>query len=114
MNMSMSSVLLQGEEVPEGAVARAQLQSRFWEIRHCPDDPNCPRKYVDGPVVAGQYPAIVPGMSHKYVSLCPQTQPGGRMRGYFTFVEQTAEGYDMSTFDVACPEMVFEDHGYIY
>mmetsp|Transcript_15323 Transcript_15323/g.39039 ORF Transcript_15323/g.39039 Transcript_15323/m.39039 type:complete len:418 (-) Transcript_15323:51-1304(-) len=67
-----------------------QLVSRRWEIFSAAqlDDLEGDPEVVAGPGVIGLFPILRPGDRFEYASLTTDTQPGGRMRGHFVFVDR--------------------------
>jgi F-box protein 3 len=58
-----------------------KLQTRHWYIT----DGNGEKEEVHGDAVVGEYPTMVPGARHDYVSCTSFTTPTGTMEGHYTF-----------------------------
>ena len=57
------------------------MATRHWYIV----DGNGEKEEVHGEAVCGQYPRMIPGAIHDYVSCTSFTTPMGTMEGYYTF-----------------------------
>lgn len=73
----------------------AQLMSRHWIIT----DALGHIEEVRGPGVVGLQPKITGGQSFEYDSACPLRTSSGSMKGFFQFVDEGGE-----TFDIEIPE----------
>ena len=73
----------------------AQLMSRHWIIT----DSLGHVEEVRGPGVVGLQPKITGGHAFEYDSACPLRTSSGSMKGFFQFVDETGE-----TFDIEIPE----------
>lgn len=73
----------------------AQLMSRHWIIT----DALGHIEEVRGPGVVGLQPKITGGQSFEYDSACPLRTSSGSMKGFFQFVDESGE-----TFDIEIPE----------
>jgi ApaG protein len=72
-----------------------QLLTRHWKIT----DARGAVSHVDGDVVIGEQPIIIPGGAHDYVSGCPLPTSSGQMEGHFRFIRE-----DGGTFLAEIPE----------
>jgi ApaG protein len=75
----------------------AQLLSRHWIIT----DAHKIIQEVKGDGVVGEQPILKPGERFEYTSGCPLPTPVGTMKGYYTFVGEGTE-----TFEVEVPEFI--------
>lgn len=73
----------------------AQLMSRHWIIT----DALGHVEEVKGPGVVGLQPKIHAGQSFEYDSACPLKTSSGSMRGFYQFIDESGE-----TFEIEIPE----------
>ncbi|MGZ3692159.1 MAG: Co2+/Mg2+ efflux protein ApaG [Pseudobdellovibrio sp.] len=73
----------------------AQLMNRHWIIT----DALGHVEEVRGPGVVGLQPKITAGQTFEYDSACPLKTSSGSMRGFYQFIDEDGE-----TFDVEIPE----------
>ena len=71
--------ILMDQSFPKGGSCK--LETRHWYIT----DGNGEKEEVHGDAVVGQYPTMVPGARHDYVSCTSFTTPTGTMEGHYTF-----------------------------
>ena len=69
-----------------------QLMHRHWRIT----DGNGRLEEVKGPGVVGEQPIIPPGESFTYTSGCPLPTPSGIMAGFYRFVAEGGEAFDVA------------------
>ena len=69
----------------------AQLISRHWIIT----DALGHNEEVRGPGVVGLQPKIQPGQSFEYDSACPLKTSSGTMKGFYQFVDENGESFDV-------------------
>jgi ApaG protein len=69
----------------------AQLISRHWIIT----DALGHKEEVRGPGVVGLQPKITPGQTFEYDSACPLKTSSGSMKGFYQFVDENGEHFDV-------------------
>jgi ApaG protein len=69
----------------------AQLISRHWVIT----DALGHVEEVTGPGVVGLQPKITPGQVFEYDSACPLKTSSGSMKGFYQFVDETGESFEV-------------------
>lgn len=87
--------------IENGSDQTVQLVSRHWRITDARGVVNL----VEGEGIVGEQPVLAPGQSHDYVSGCPLTTPNGSMEGYYIFVHQSGEKFEVKIpfFPLAAP-----------
>jgi ApaG protein len=79
-----------------------RLLRRHWYIT----DSLAPPREVEGPGVVGETPAIAPGDTYTYASLCDLRSGAGRMRGTY-LMHRISDGQrfvvDIPAFDLVYP-----------
>lgn len=75
----------------------AQLLRRHWIIT----DADKIVQEVRGDGVVGEQPVLRPGEHFEYTSGCPLPTPVGTMRGFYTFVDENGQ-----EFEVAVPQFI--------
>ena len=68
-----------------------QLLSRHWIII---DGFGC-REDIKGEGVVGDQPVIQPGQTYQYSSYCPLPTPTGNMRGFFNFIDNDKQSFQV-------------------
>ena len=71
--------------------APAQLIARYWKI----EDAEGPQDEVRGLGVVGQQPLLAPGERFEYTSGCRLRGDQGSMEGYYRFVTEAGEPFDV-------------------
>ncbi len=71
--------------------SNAQLMSRHWIIT----DGLGHVEEVRGPGVVGLQPKITGGQTFEYDSACPLRTSSGSMKGFFQFVDESGENFDI-------------------
>lgn len=69
----------------------AQLMSRHWIIT----DALGHTEEVRGPGIVGLQPRIPPGQVFEYDSACPMRTPSGSMKGYYHFISEDGEPFQV-------------------
>lgn len=78
-------------EIENGSDQRVQLRSRHWKIV----DGQGRSEEVVGEGVVGEQPALAPGESFEYRSLCPLRTEWGTMEGIYNFVDDDGSPFEV-------------------
>lgn len=78
-----------------------QLRTRHWRIT----DSRGMVNIIDGEGVVGETPILPPGATHDYVSGCELTTNHGAMEGFYTFIDEHGEPFEVAIpfFPLAAP-----------
>jgi uncharacterized protein affecting Mg2+/Co2+ transport len=92
----------------------AQLSTRHWTAHTT----NAAGKVVesvrlDGKAVVGSHPHLAPGRACNYTS-CIHGKFGDDLQGHFMFVPGTMQHPRGLEVQVKCPQLVWEDPGFVY
>lgn len=77
--------------IKNAGTSTAQLMSRHWIIT----DALGHTEEVRGPGVVGLQPKITGGQFFEYDSACPLRTSSGSMKGYFQFIDENGESFDI-------------------